>query len=215
MEDKFIMKLKRILSFCSSRRFSVIAGVLAATISPMAMAQDMFGCKVLMCLSNPAGPRAEPQCVDDINRLYRDLHRGRPMPSCSMASANSSGGGAQAVQRRVWHDECPTGTTALGLGVRAIQGSAPEGGVAYMSWGTAYTGIGDTYTEIQSTFSEALVPQKVCVGNRVGVAVSEAVGDGSGDSVEIYDRVVLIDPASSPDVIDVLINGQLTNRVRY
>jgi hypothetical protein len=206
------MNIRSILTFRLLRRFSVIGAILAATISP-AMAED-FGCKVLLCLANPAGPRAEPQCRDDIDRLYRDLHRGKPMPVCNMASANSSSGSAQAVQRQVWHDECPEGTTSLANGVRAIQGAAPPGGVTYnATWTEAYTGIGET-DGITFTDEGQKVAQKVCVGNKVGVAISSNY-DHTYDSVDIYDRVVLIDPASSPDVIDVLINGQLNRRVRY
>lgn len=213
------MNLKLILSFCNLRRFSVIAGLLAATISPAALAQDSnYGCKVLLCLANPQGPRAVAECVDDINRLYRDLHRGRPMPRCEMAQANASAGTVEAVQRRVWHDECPAGTSSLALGARAVQGSAPPGGVAVSydpySYGTPFVGIGDTSGEVAGEFG-TFVQQKVCVGNRVGTAIVYSGGDGGAESFDIYDRIVVIDPAPTPDVIDVLINGQLNNRVRY
>lgn len=206
------MNLTRILSFCNLRRFSIIAGLLAATISPTAaMAQDHYGCKVLLCLANPQGPRAAADCVEDINRLYRDLKRGRGMPRCEMAQANGSAGTVQAVQNRVWHDACPAGTTSLALGERAIQGTA-SGFYEYTS--TPYVGIGDTSGEVQGEYG-TFVRQKVCVGNLVGTAGFGGGGDGSYDVVSVYDRVVLIDPAESPDVIDVLINGQLNNRVRY
>lgn len=205
------MNLKLILSFCTLRRFSVIAALLAATISPAAMAQDNYGCKVLLCLANPQGPRAAADCVEDINRLYRDLHRGRPMPRCEMQQAQGSAGTVEAVQRRVWHDECPAGTTSLALGATAVQG-APDG--SYIPVATPYVGIGDTSGEVTGEYG-TFVRQKVCVGNQVGSVFSGGGGDGSYESIAIYDRVVVIDPAPTPDVIDVMINGRLNNRVRY
>lgn len=47
-----------------------------------AMASD-FGCKVLLCLSNPGGPMQYGACVQPIEKLWSDLAQGKPFPSCS------------------------------------------------------------------------------------------------------------------------------------
>lgn len=62
--------------------------LLVLFLSPPALASD-WGCKVLLCLSNPAGPEAEPKCVPPIQQLWHTLSHGGQFPSCSMGSASS------------------------------------------------------------------------------------------------------------------------------
>ena len=61
---------------------------------PLAKAQ--WGCEVLLCLSNPAGPMAVSQCVDPIRRLYRHLALGRAFPSCEAADGSGTHAGIKA-----------------------------------------------------------------------------------------------------------------------
>lgn len=56
-----------------------------ALSSPARADDDLWGCQVLLCMSNPAGPTAVAECVPPISRLWRHLRRGRPFPSCSQA----------------------------------------------------------------------------------------------------------------------------------
>jgi hypothetical protein len=52
---------------------------------------SQFGCKVMLCLANPAwngGPKSLSDCVEPINQLYHDLSRGRPYPRCDLADGN-------------------------------------------------------------------------------------------------------------------------------
>ena len=70
-----------------------------------AVASD-YGCRVLMCLSNPAGPTAVAMCIPPITQLWRDLARlpPQPFPTCDEARP------AIAVQNETWYDPCPAGT---------------------------------------------------------------------------------------------------------
>lgn len=210
------MKTYSFLSWRRVGRLSAIVGLLAASSSP-ALASE-HGCKVLMCLANPNGPKAVVECHEDIDRLFRDLRRGRPFPRCEMGSAPNSTvsmGAAEAVPRYTWHDNCPEGTTSLAAGERAIQGVAPPGGFAfsYVDPATAVTGIGEGSGEVQGEFGGS-VSSKPCVGRKVG-EIAELGSEGVNAVYSIYDRVVVLDPQSSPNVIDVNIDGQLYRRVRW
>jgi len=162
---------------------------------------DDYGCKVLLCLANPNGPKAVSECVDPINRLYDDLRHGRGFPRCDMANAPS--GKAYATTGTNWFNDCPTGTGALAPGAYAVQGG--DRTQYYQGIGTGEGGVGG---------------QKVCVGNRTGftqVAISSGSDNGSYNNVDvgIYDRVVVLNPASSPNYIDVIVNGTRSTRVRW
>ena len=80
----------------------------AVVISTHASASD-YGCRVLLCLANPAGPTAVSQCVPPITQLWRDLARTppRPFPTCDEARP------AYAEQTTTYYDPCPEGTDAL------------------------------------------------------------------------------------------------------
>lgn len=60
------------------------AAAFAASASPPARAVD--GCLVLLCLAAPDW-RAITQCVSPVRQVLRDLARGKPFPTCSMAGA--------------------------------------------------------------------------------------------------------------------------------
>ena len=70
--------------------------VLPSLLCLLAMpARAVDGCKVLLCLAAP-GWRSISECVPTINQLYRDLARGKPFPTCSMAGAGNSANNAWA-----------------------------------------------------------------------------------------------------------------------
>lgn len=73
-----------------------IKNVVCATALAVSVVQahaDNWGCEVLLCMSNPAGPTAVAQCVPPISRLWRALADGDGWPFCDMGS----GGGNQAA----------------------------------------------------------------------------------------------------------------------
>jgi len=185
---------------------SVFIGVTAVFASDASFASD-YGCKVLLCLANPAGPTAVAQCVPPIRQLWRDLAHipPRPFPTCDEARP------AIAVQNTTYYDPCPDGTTALDVGVLALQQGMPDGSQPVVGIGN-----GDNLMPYGSGDS-VFLNSKVCVGVQVG---QTWVSTGSGDNatsgfVNVYDRVAILDPANSPNVIDVYLNNALYRRVRW
>ena len=181
-----------------------LAGFLALScLSGPAQASD-YGCKVLLCLANPAGPTALSQCVPPITQLWRDLASFHPFPTCDEAKP------AIAIQGISLYDACPDGTTAL-----------PANSQAVVAGSDAYIGIGSGDGLASSTNSDGSSIQKVCVGKLLssvtvgGDSTGDSGGGGAPVDIGTYDRVVLLDPAWSPRVIDVYINGALYRRVRW
>lgn len=186
---------------CLFALVATILGVGMATASLPAHSDD-YGCTVLLCLANPKGPKAADGCAPSIDRLFNDLRKGRPFPSCDMA--NTPDGRAQAVQGTNYFDGCPAGTSALSDGSYAMQGvNARE---YYIGMGEGQGG----YVGSQG--------QKVCVGRLIGqTSIGQTADDGTTYSIPVgvYDRIVTLAPNNSPRYIDVLINGQLYNRARW
>ena len=188
----------------SRRVLSAVAGGLASIAAESAVASD-YGCKVLLCLANPAGPTAVTQCVPLIHQLWRDLAHipPRPFPTCDEARP------AAAVQNNSYYDPCPDGTTALEAGGFALQQGMPD-------WAQPLVGIGEG-DDITGPNGDNVLDSKVCVGRQVGQTwASSGSGDNSWSGyVGVYDRVAILDPATSPRVIDIYLNGALYRRVRW
>lgn len=72
------------VGWCVCSRIA-IASLMLATAS--AHAAD--GCLVLLCLAAPNW-RQIPQCVPPVQKVLRDLARGKPFPTCAMAGAGNS-----------------------------------------------------------------------------------------------------------------------------
>ena len=182
---------------------AIALGVLLLASIPAAHA-SAYGCRVLLCLANPLGPTAVAQCVPPIIQLWRDLAQvpPRPFPTCDEALPST------AVQNTSFYDPCPDGTTALDTGALALQQGAPD-------QTSPSVGIGDGDNQVQN--GDFTLASKVCVGRQVGQVW---LSTGSGDNVwsgyvGVYDRVAILDPATSPRVIDVYLNGALYRRVRW
>jgi hypothetical protein len=178
---------------------------------------DDWGCEVLLCLANPNGPMAVNECVPPISKLWKHLAKGHAFPSCALAQGQN--GASYAKQGYSYYDSCPKDTSALAQGAYAIHGSSiPQFNYFQQYAGQLYTGIGsgdgmqpgygDNYSQLSG---------KVCVGNKVGATM---ITQGSGDSaatyhVEVFDKVVIMDPQGSPRIIDVFIDDKLYRRVRW
>lgn len=94
--------------------------VLGAAASAQA---SEYGCKVLLCLSNPAsngGPKGVAECVPPINQLYRDLRKGRAFPRCDLADGNNGANYARVVFDP--YDPCPSSLQPAMPGTHVIQG---------------------------------------------------------------------------------------------
>ncbi|WP_085033120.1 hypothetical protein [Ensifer aridi] len=49
-----------------------------------------WGCQVILCLSSPGGPTQYAECRPPIQKLWRELAKGRSVPSCSGAGFQAS-----------------------------------------------------------------------------------------------------------------------------
>lgn len=102
--------------------------------SPPVRASD-YGCRVLLCLANPAdngGPRGVAECGQTIDRLYRDVHLGRPFPRCDEAGSDS-----YAVPVFDPYDPCPPSLQPAAAGTWVAPGRWEEnpGGADFPCWG--------------------------------------------------------------------------------
>ena len=87
-----IAKQKNVIRFSRIWAWIVLPALLCALAAP---ARAVDGCQVLLCLAAPSW-RSIPQCVPTIHQLHRDLARGKPFPTCSMAGAGNSASNAWA-----------------------------------------------------------------------------------------------------------------------
>lgn len=181
-----------------------------------------WGCEVLLCLANPNGPTAVAPCVPPIERLWRELARGRAFPNCAMASGPSGDSYARPAHR--YYDPCPPGTDALSAGqVAELAQPMPPNDVPTSPSGTmtsfapgvpgqTYMGIG-TGDGFDPTGSEGSAPAKVCVAGIVG---TRDVWQGdSSYTITLFNRLFAAPPAMSPRVIDVFIDDTLWHSVRW
>lgn len=85
-----------------------LLGVAITALTATHQAHAVDGCKVLLCLAAPSW-QAIPDCVPTIHQLHKDLAKGKPFPSCSMAGAGNT------AQHR-WADapsNCPSQYTQI------------------------------------------------------------------------------------------------------
>ncbi len=187
---------------------------LAIGLTSHVASADQWGCEVLLCLSNPAGPTAVKECEPPIHRLRDHLRDGHEFPTCDMAKDGKSS--AYAKLGFNFFDPCPAGTRPLALGERAVQ--ATMGGGTRTSWKPAsvsdvLTGIGDGEGYSFSDRYARTMPL-VCVGNQI-TTTSISPDGRSRFRVSVYDRVTTFRPHGSPRIIDVYINDALFRRVRW
>lgn len=174
-----------------------------------------YGCKVLLCLANPAsngGPKGVSECVPPIDQLYHDLSRGRPFPTCGRADGNDGSSYARQVDDP--YDPCPAPLQPAARGSYVAQGQRTAGGNNPGWWG----GNGSfelkgqpQLSEMQNDYGDT-TRERACVGTSVG---SYTVGaDDSTYTVNVFDKVVW-QPAQNPRAIDVFIKNRWQQRVRY
>lgn len=181
---------------------ALLVGGAAAT----AHASD-FGCKVLLCLANPAsngGPQGVTECVAPIDQLYHDLDKGRPFPTCDLADGND--GGSYARQVYAPYDPCPPSLQPAARGAYVVQGQR-NGSNA----GSGEYTLSGQPQESESQGGAGPGP-RACVGKQVG---TYSVGsDDDSVTVNVFDQV-LWQPAQNPRAIDVFINNVRQQRVRW
>lgn len=181
----------------------LLASSLMVTLMSPSFADD-YGCKVLLCLSNPSGPKAVSECVPPINQLFDDMAHGRPFPTCDQATSPT--GNSYAKPGSSYYDPCPSGSTALDAGLYGT-----------VDGNTALLGIGNGDGVTPDGYSA--MPPEVCVGALTGttnIMMYDAYGLSTGVvSANVYDKIDTVSASTTPSVIDVYINGTLYRRVRY
>lgn len=208
----------------TKRLVMCLAGSAAALLGGAHAHADDYGCKVMLCMSNPSGPTAVAECRPPIERLVRERAQARPpaWPTCEEAAPSTMKFGSRP------YDQCPAGTTALDSDVQALQIAQDtfslmlKGGVR--SGGSSLTTVRvsalPSGTAVLQGIGEGMVNNsldKTCVGKSIGTV---EVLNGSGDnatsiSYPVFGQVVSIAPAASPRVVDILIDGKLFKSTRF
>jgi hypothetical protein len=181
-------------------------GLAMSLVNQPAIASE-YGCTVLLCLSNPAsngGPRGIAQCVDPINKLYRDLRKGRPFPTCDFADGNDGTSYAQLVSDP--YDICPQPLTPVAAGARVAEGQFKRvSKFDYLISGSDRISEGSNPDPLSY-----LAGPRACVGKRLGQSQS----DDYSYTFDVYDKVVWL-PAQTSRAIDIYIDNTLNKRVRF
>lgn len=187
----------------TARQIGIFAALgIAASFTPAHASE--YGCKVLLCLAAVGGTPGE--CQPPLKQLWKDLAKGRPFPTCDMATADSARPTLQGIlndnpdmttesraalqnvmanlkdsyarQGFSYYDPCPKGTVALESGVYAIQGAAVPKVSKWSGYsGTYYTGIGSgDGLTFSGDYEQPSI--KTCVGNQVGTVKLNLNNDG-------------------------------------
>lgn len=220
---------------------SLICAVVAKVVSALALwftatvasAQvDNFGCTALLCISNPAGPEAVPQCVEPIGRLKSILRSGGAFPTCEDAQ-----GVAEVKKAPPNSEECPSGLSELGPGQTALrEADAPRAGQGF---GLVAPLIGYTIPEqaipqgiaaanySAETLSNLEPPRpRICVGQFVGTTTylllrTSLEGNQAPHNpapaeqvkADVYETVAEVAPYVGKNRWDIYINGRLYRTV--
>jgi len=170
--------------------------VIATSCSPV-YASD-YGCTVLLCLSNPAGPMAVAECVPSIKQLYRDLLRGRAFPSCSMSDGSSS---TYARPTTTTYDPCPAGTQPAGQGQAVAQGGPDSNNPDVLV--TGGRGVSQSSQCESGGVCSGYTGPRACVANYLGAS----------DGTSVYGTVVWQQPSARG--IDIYVDNARTRSVQW
>ena len=186
--------------------------------SPFAFA-SLHGCTVLLCLLNPNGWSSVGECVDPIKKLFHDLKKLRPFPSCDSSDGNDGSSYVKPITSH--YDSCPTGTTALGFGQYAVK-KKYDNNFGFFIPDANYTigiGSGDGLEPGGWILGERhrQLPDKTCVGKKLS---ETTVQTGSGryyktNTAGVYDKIEFLSPQGGNTVLDVFLEGNFDKRVRY
>jgi hypothetical protein len=194
------------------KRAVIVLLVLGASVPAHA---SEYGCKVLLCLANPAsngGPKGVGECAPPINQLYHDLSKGRPFPSCDQADGND--GSSYARQVNDPYDPCPAPLLPAERGAYVVEGQRRSSG----NKGGWFGGDGTYSLSAPPQLSESSVGNGYVTGARA--CVGQSIGSyttGSYDNtypVYVFDKV-LWQPPQNPRAIDVYIDNTYQQRVRW
>lgn len=209
----------------------IVASIFVGGLVAVGAAEDTWPCEVLLCLSNPAGPKAVTECVPPINKLEAEMKKPRfQFPECK--DANDAG--TRAVMNQACYDVCPSGYGELPGGMPALSQAAYDGGKLggsyytddgeYIRWkGTVNIGLADEKAcTAASLFSNNASQTKTCVKNlrnTVNLYVATGADDGGNykysliNNVGVYEDVIVLQPFGTSSVVDIYIDGAFYKRV--
>ncbi|MGV7193565.1 hypothetical protein [Xanthomonas axonopodis] len=84
-----------------------------------------WGCEVLLCLANPGSPTEFAECVAPIEKLWKELAKGRSFPKCAMGGGEN---GNYANQRGNFIDVYVDGKLYKTINWRTGGETPPPGG---------------------------------------------------------------------------------------
>ncbi|SAL60110.1 hypothetical protein [Caballeronia humi] len=188
--------------------------VLSITAAGTCAHASDYGCKVLLCLANPAsngGPKGMTQCEQPINQLYHDLSKGRPFPSCDLSDGNDGSSYARQVYDQ--YDPCPTPLHAVLRGSYVTEGRRKTNSATGYGWGGDGSFVLTKPLQVSEQGEYDNSPgARACVGKLIGSYTA-----GSFDNpytVNVFDTVIW-QPAQTPRAIDVFIDHTWQQRVRW
>jgi hypothetical protein len=188
---------------------------------------DEYGCKVLLCMSNPNGPKAVSECVPPINKLLSDMTKPNfSWPRCKAAEAS----GARIVPTNERHEPCPKDYAEIPEGVPAIKKADYDKAThptqwinhsenKYLKWiYPLYFSTNGGNTDSSWRLPEGYV---VCVRGGTGKTdIAKAYTDHEGEvKYRLYDNAVICDDIAfakrinAAVVVDVYIDGKFYMRV--
>lgn len=148
---------------------------------------DDYGCTVLLCLSNPAGPMAVAECVSPIKKLFRDLARGRAFPRCGMVDG---GNGTYATPTATTYSPCPAGTQPAGQGTVVARGAPDQNNPDVLVANGA--GVSQARQCESSSSCSGYTGPRACVANYLGMSDGAAVygtvvwQQPNGHGIDVY-----------------------------
>lgn len=163
------------------------------------IAKADIGCEIKLCLAAVAGQRPS-ECNPAMSVLKNLLKKGKPIPQCKEdKSGNVEYGNS-------YYDYCPEGL------------KAGTGFIITLNSNNFYIGIGEGDTVRPD--ENKILPDKVCVGNKLGTR--EIVIGYDEDNRPIYriatvfDKVHVMHPRiGNTQYGDVYIDGKVYNRARW
>lgn len=198
-----------------------------------------YGCRVLMCMSNPAGPQAVAECQPPIQRFLMEQAQKppKPFPTCE------EGAPATMTPAQRPYDACPEGSTALAQDVKAVQmdptvyanlvraAAARVGNDRYAESRTLMGQVDPRALKVPSNVPLTILVgigegndqrvgsgmNKVCTAKPLGTSLFDTGTDDNPQYTElkVYEQITTMGQAASPRVLDIRIGDQLLRSQRY
>jgi len=209
-----------------NRMLMLLVMVLFSVTCASAVSASDHGCRVLMCISNPAGPTAVSECVPTIDKLKSDMAKpGFSFPKCEEAES----GGSRAVPSSSRYELCPDGFVELPRGVVALKDADYKKAVNPPKYITAKL-HGERSGFLEWNYSMYFISKGddgdntdyiICgKGGSGSIDIAKSYTDREGDirhrvyeNAVIYEEIALAKAIRASMVVDVYIDNKLYQRI--